>query len=35
MGDKVLEWLKAGNDVRAGEWSTAEIDFLNGMLVGI
>ncbi|GAB4815015.1 hypothetical protein N2152v2_002061 [Parachlorella kessleri] len=31
MGDHVLEWLKEGKDVRFGDWSTAEIEFLNNI----
>lgn len=33
MGDKILEWLKGGNDVRFGEWNAAEVEFLNTVQV--
>jgi obg-like ATPase 1 len=27
--EKVLEWLKAGKDVRAGDWKALDIEFIN------
>ena len=27
--DKILDWMKAGNDVRFGEWNNKEIDVIN------
>jgi hypothetical protein len=29
ISEKVRDWLEAGNDVRAGEWSAREVEWLN------
>lgn len=29
--EKLADWLKAGKDVRAGDWKTLDVEFINTM----